>query len=157
MRLVGAMLQDGMQFLELLESLSMELMQAKLAHPSSECLPGSTCYFRAARFYVAAGCTRIGCGHTFAHAAAKALGAPQGQIKLWLAVKCSRLAKTSANGAGHCEELQAKHIDVSAGLLHASAGKCFLLELLGTFVILAGSTSSFGLFRTLPTRILFPS
>ena len=55
MRLVGAMLLDGMRFLALLESLSMELTQAKLAHPSSECPYGSTRYFRAARFYVAAG------------------------------------------------------------------------------------------------------
>ena len=54
-RLVGAMLQDGMQFLALLESLSMEPTQAKLAHPSSECRYGSTRCFRAARFYVAAG------------------------------------------------------------------------------------------------------
>ena len=60
-------------------------------------------------------------------------------------------------GDGHCEELQAKYIDVSAGLQHASAAMCLLLELLGTAVILAGSTSSLGLFRTLPTCILFPS
>ena len=60
-------------------------------------------------------------------------------------------------GDGHCEEHQAKHIGVSAGLLHASAGMRFLLELLGTAVILAGSTSSFGLFRTLPTCFWFPS
>ena len=44
-------------------------------------------------------------------------------------------------GDGHCEELQPKHIDVSAGLLHASAGKYFLLELLETAVILAYSNS----------------
>ena len=42
-RFGGAMLQDGTQFLALLESLSMELMQAKLPIRRPECPYISTC------------------------------------------------------------------------------------------------------------------
>ena len=55
--------------------------------------------------------------------------------------KCFILA-LALPGDEQGKELQAKHIEVSAGLLHASAGMRFLLELLGTVIILASSTSS---------------
>ena len=47
---------------------------------------------------------------------------------LWRFSTCKVILALALLGDGQCEELQAKHIEVSAGLLHASTGTRFLLE-----------------------------